>query len=48
MRLWKIVGQVRKLINDILENADYILRGYEDIVEKLTKVGANIKLEKCE
>ncbi len=32
----------------VIENADYILRGYEDIVEKLTKVGANIKLEKCE
>lgn len=30
----------------IIENADYILRGYEDIVYKLTNVGADIKLEK--
>ena len=30
----------------IIENADYILRGYEGIVEKLTKLGAKIKLEK--
>lgn len=29
----------------IIDNADYILRGYEGIVEKLTKVGAKIKLE---
>lgn len=29
----------------VIENADYILRGYEDIVEKLTSIGANIKLE---
>lgn len=29
----------------IIENADYILRGYEGIVEKLTNVGARIKLE---
>ena len=28
-----------------IENADYILRGYEGIVDKLTKVGAKIKLE---
>lgn len=30
----------------VIENADYILRGYEGIVEKLTGVGAKIKLEK--
>lgn len=30
----------------VIENADYILRGYEDIVYKLTNVGADIKLEK--
>ena len=29
----------------VINNADYILRGYEGIVEKLTKVGADIKLE---
>lgn len=29
----------------IIENADYILRGYEGIVDKLTNVGAQIKLE---
>ena len=29
----------------IINNADYILRGYEGIVEKLTNVGADIKLE---
>ena len=29
----------------IIENADYILRGYEGIVDKLTNVGAKIKLE---
>ena len=29
----------------IINNADYILRGYEGIVEKLTKVGADIRLE---
>lgn len=29
----------------IIENADYILRGYEGIVEKLTSVGAKIRLE---
>ncbi len=29
----------------VILNADYILRGYEDIVEKLTKIGAKIKLE---
>ena len=32
----------------IIENADYILRGYEGIVEKLTKIGAKIKLEQYE
>ncbi len=30
----------------VIENADYILRGYEGIVYKLTNVGADIKLEK--
>lgn len=30
----------------VVENADYILRGYEGIVEKLTKLGAKIRLEK--
>ena len=30
----------------IIENADFILRGYEGIIEKLTNVGADIKLEK--
>ena len=29
----------------IIENADYILRGYENIVEKLENVGAKIRLE---
>ncbi len=29
----------------IIENADHILRGYEGIVEKLTNLGAKIKLE---
>lgn len=29
----------------VIENADYILRGYEDIVNKLTNVGAKISLE---
>ena len=28
-----------------IKNADYILRGYEGIVKKLTNVGAKIKLE---
>lgn len=32
----------------IIENADYILRGYEGVVEKLTKIGAKIKLEQYE
>ena len=32
----------------IIENADYILRGYEGIVDKLSKVGANIKLERID
>lgn len=30
----------------IIEDADYILRGYEGIIEKLVSVGADIKLEK--
>ncbi len=32
----------------IIDNADYILRGYEGIVEKLTSVGADIKLKKID
>ncbi len=32
----------------IIENADYILRGYENIIEKLTNVGAKISLEEIE
>lgn len=32
----------------IIDNADYILRGYEDIVDKLRSIGANIKLEKID
>ena len=32
----------------IIENADYILRGYEGIIEKLTNVGADIKLEEID
>lgn len=32
----------------VIDNADYILRGYEGIVEKLTNVGANIKLERVD
>lgn len=32
----------------VIDNADYILRGYEGIVEKLTKVGAKIKLEEVD
>ncbi len=31
-----------------IENADYILRGYEGIVEKLTKIGAKIRLEEAD
>lgn len=31
-----------------IENADYILRGYENIIEKLTNIGAKIKLEEIE
>ena len=27
-----------------ITNVEHILRGYEDIIEKLTKVGANIKI----
>lgn len=29
----------------VISNADYILRGYENIIEKLTNIGAKIKLE---
>ena len=29
----------------IIDNADYVLRGYEGIIEKLTSVGADISLE---
>ena len=32
----------------IINNADYILRGYEGIIEKLTNVGANIRLEEVD
>lgn len=32
----------------VIENADYILRGYEDIVNKLSNVGAKIRLEQTE
>lgn len=32
----------------VINNADYILRGYEGIVDKLTNVGAEIKLEKID
>ncbi len=32
----------------VVENVEYVLRGYENIVEKLTKVGAKIKLEEIE
>lgn len=32
----------------VIENADYILRGYENIIEKLTNVGAKISLEEIE
>lgn len=32
----------------IVENADYVLRGYENIIEKLTAVGAKISLEEIE
>ena len=28
----------------VINSADYILRGYENIVEKLTNIGADIKL----
>ena len=28
----------------IIDNIDYILRGYEDVVEKLSKLGANIEI----
>ena len=30
----------------IVENAEYILRGYENLEEKLKKLGAKIKIEK--
>ena len=29
----------------IIDNADYILRGYEDIDKKLTNIGAKIRVE---
>ncbi len=29
----------------VISNADYILRGYENIIEKLTNIGAKIRLE---
>lgn len=32
----------------IIDNADYVLRGYENIIEKLTGVGAKISLEEIE
>ncbi len=32
----------------IIENADYILRGYENIIEKLRLIGAKISLEEIE
>ena len=32
----------------IIDNADYILRGYENIVEKLKNVGAKIELQEIE
>ncbi len=32
----------------IIKNADYILRGYENIIEKLSRVGAKISLEEIE
>lgn len=32
----------------IIENADYILRGYENIIEKLSLIGAKISLEEIE
>ena len=32
----------------IIDNADYILRGYENIIEKLEKVGAKIELQEIE
>lgn len=32
----------------VIENADYILRGYENIIQKLSDVGATIKLEEIE
>ena len=32
----------------IINNADYILRGYENIVEKLQNVGAKISIEEIE
>ncbi len=32
----------------IIDNADYVLRGYENIIEKLTNVGAKISLEEIE
>ena len=31
-----------------IKNVEYILRGYEGIVEKLTDVGAKIKIEEIE
>ena len=30
----------------MVDNIEYILRGYENLDEKLTKLGANIKIEK--
>lgn len=32
----------------IIDNADYILRGYENIIEKLTNIGAKVTLEEIE
>ena len=40
-----IAGLIANGTTTILD-ADYVLRGYEGLVEKLTNVGAKIKLEK--
>jgi UDP-N-acetylglucosamine 1-carboxyvinyltransferase len=42
-----IAGLIAKGTTTI-ESAEHILRGYENIVEKLTAVGADIKIEEVE
>jgi len=38
------IPTVQGILKAIIDNIDYILRGYEDVVEKLSKLGANIEI----